>query len=133
MCTDLPLIRARDGPVSLAVPLWSCSLLPPALPLAGVESPPSASLSPSLRSLGLSLSVCPLSPRASPYSHPQSHVMTLGLTHLGRGHIPYSAPRIYYIECATWHTHSKFKFSKAWARGFWNEKSWSLKISIRPY
>ena len=83
--------------------LWSCSLLPPALPLAGVESPPRASLSPSLSSLGLSRSVWPLSPRASPYSHPQSHVMTLRLTHLGRGQIPYSAPRIYYIECATWH------------------------------
>ena len=96
-------IRARDGPVSFAVPLWSCSLLPLALQLAGVESPPSASLSPSLRSLSLSRSVWPLSPRASLYSHPQSHVMTLRLTHLGRGHIPYSAPHIYYIECATWH------------------------------
>ena len=94
---NLSPIRARDGPISFAVPLWSCSLLPSALQLAGVESPPSASLSPSVRSLSVSRSVWPFSP----------HVMTLRLTHLGRGHIPYSAPRIYYLECATWHTHTR--------------------------
>ena len=102
VCVQTYLLVSHSPQSPLPCPV---ELLPPPTSSAagGVESPPSASLSPSLRSLGLSVSVWPLSPRASPYSHPQSHVMTLGLTHLGRGHIPYSAPRIYYIECATWH------------------------------
>ena len=81
MCTDLPF-SVPLSPVSCAVP---CGAAPSSHQLCrwrGSRALP----------VRLSRSVWPLSPRASPYSHPQSHVMTLGLTHLGRGHIPYSAP-----------------------------------------
>ena len=105
MCTDLPF-SVPLSPVSLAVP---CGAAPSShqlcrwrgsrvLPVCHTQDCPS-----------LSLCLWPLSPRASPYSHPQSHVMTPRMTHLGRGHIPYSAPpHIYYIECATWHTRRRF-------------------------
>ena len=85
MCVQTYLLvsHSPQSPAPCPVEL----LPPPTSSAAGGGREPSQCVS-----LGLSRSVWPLSPRASPYSHPQSHVMTLGLTHLGRGHIPYSAP-----------------------------------------
>ena len=106
LCTDLPLSLVSHslqcGPVTTPSPLpCPVELFPPPTSCtAGGYRECSQCIS----LLSLSLSVWPLSPRASPYSHPQTHVMTLRVTHLGRGHIPYSAPRISLTRSALWHT-----------------------------
>ena len=94
VCTDLPFSLVSHSPQS-PLPCPVELLPPPTSSAAGGDRECSQCVTLLSLSLSVSMSAClPLSPQAFPYSHPQSHMMTLTVTHLGRGHIPYSAPHI---------------------------------------